>query len=181
MTRVGTAAERVRWTAELVDEGVLKPVAVEGLRGVRYMLAKEAGILEAAAHSSDEPAGVSFIAPLDPMVWDRRLLRELWGFDYLWEIYTPAQKRKWGYYVLPVLYGDRFVGRIEPRYERKTRTLNVIGMSFDDGVKAFEDQRFLPALAECMEAYRTFVGATRMAWPRTRAAREVATAVRNLG
>ena len=51
-------------------------------------------------------------------MWDRRLLRELWDFDYIWEVYVPEAKRRWGYYVLPILFGDRLVGRIEPRLDR---------------------------------------------------------------
>ena len=180
--RVGKVAERVRWTAELVEEGVLLPLAVDGLRGIRYILAEEESILDAAADAADQPPpGVSFVAPLDPLVWDRRLLRELWGFDYMWEIYVPEAKRRWGYYVLPILYGDRFAGRIEPRYERSTRTLHIIGISFEDRHAAMEDPRFLPALGEAVEAYRTFVGAHRLTWPRSRPGRDVGSAIRRLG
>ena len=178
---LGKAAERVRWTAELCEKGVLLPLAVEGLSGIRYMLAEEKPILDAAEHPADQPSpGLSFIAPLDPLVWDRRLLRDLWGFDWRWEIYTPKAKRRWGYYVLPILYGDEFAGRIEPRYERSSRTLRILGITFEDGDAAMEDPRFLPALAEAVEAYRVFVGADRLTWPRTRLGREVGAALRRL-
>jgi uncharacterized protein YcaQ len=56
---------------------------------------------------------VVFVAPLDPFMWDRKMIAQLFGFDYTWEIYTPLAKRKWGYYVLPVLHGDRLVARVE--------------------------------------------------------------------
>ena len=182
MYSVGNAADRVRWTAELVEEGVLLPLAVDGLRGTRYILAEERRILEAAANPSDQPPpGVTFVAPLDGLLWDRRLLRELWGLEYLWEIYVPEAKRRWGYYVLPILYGDRFVGRIEPRYERSTRTLRIVGISFEDHQAAMEDPRFLPALDEALEAYRTFVGADSVTWPRSGPGRDVGSAIRRLG
>lgn len=182
MARAGKAAERARWTAELVDEGVLLPVAVDGLRGTRYILAEERRILDAAAkRDAQPPPSVSFIAPLDGLVWDRRLLRELWGFDWRWEIYFPESERRWGYYVLPILYGDRFVGRIEPRYERTNRTLRIIGISFEDRDAARGDPRFLPALAEALEAYRTFVGADRLTWPPSRVGRDLGSALRRLG
>ena len=182
MYSAGTAAERVRWTAELVEEGVLLPLAVDGLRGIRYMLAEERSILDSAADASDQPPpGVSFVAPLDPLLWDRRLLRDLWGFDYLWEIYMPEAKRRWGYYVLPILYGHGFAGRIEPRYERSTRTLRIIGISFEDGAAAMEDPRFIPALAEAVEAYRTFVGADTLAWPSSGPGRDVGRAIGRVG
>ena len=67
----------------------------------------------------DGLSGVTFLAPLDPFVWDRDFLRRLYDFDYVWEVYVPERKRRWGYYVLPVLFGDRLVGRIEPRIDRK--------------------------------------------------------------
>lgn len=63
--------------------------------------------------SADLKPRMTFIAPLDPINWDKSLVLALWDFQYAWEIYTPAVKRKYGYYVLPILYGDRFVGRIE--------------------------------------------------------------------
>ncbi len=180
--RVGKVAERTRWTAELVEEDVLLPLAVDGLRGIRYILAEERSILDAAADPVGQPPpGISFVAPLDPLVWDRPVLRELWGFDWMWEIYVPEARRRWGYYVLPILYGDRFAGRIEPRYERSTRTLRIIGISFEDRHAAMEDPRFLPALAEAVEAYRTFVGADQLTWPRSRPGRDVGSAIRRLG
>ena len=77
--------------------------------------------------------GVAFLAPLDPLVWDRDLLRSLFDFDYVWEVYVPAAKRRWGYYVLPILFGDRLVGRIEPRIERASGALRILGLWWEDG------------------------------------------------
>jgi uncharacterized protein YcaQ len=68
------------------------------------------------------------------MLWDRKLIRALWDFRYSWEIYTPAAKRQYGYYVLPMLYGDRFIGRIEPKADRKARTLTVSNIWLEPGV-----------------------------------------------
>lgn len=181
MYGTGTAAERVRRTAELVERGELLPVEVEGLKGTRYLLAEEEPILEAASDAAASgPPGVSFLAPLDPLIWDRRMLRELFGFDYLWEVYVPEAKRRWGYYVLPMLFGGRLVGRIEPRLDRKTGTLGIIGIWFEPGFEPLEDPGFIAALREAVEAYRLFVGATRVSWPRTRPGRDVAGALRRL-
>ena len=87
-------------------------------------LAEECRAARAASVGRGRPSrtrrGVAFLAPLDPLVWDRDLLRSLWDFDYVWEVYVPAAKRRWGYYVLPLLWGDRFVGRIEPRIDRQS-------------------------------------------------------------
>ena len=78
---------------------------------------------------------MSFIAPLDPLLWDKALILSLWDFRYSWEIYTPASKRKYGYYVLPMLYGSRFIGRIEPKADRKTGTLTIRNVWFEPGVR----------------------------------------------
>lgn len=75
------------------------------------------------------------MAPLDNLLWDRNLIRMIFDFDYKWEIYTPVEKRKYGHYVLPILYGDRLIGRIEAPYDRKEKQLNVkiSGMSRESG------------------------------------------------
>ena len=180
MYSAGSGPERAQRTARLVEDGELLPIEIENLKGTRYMIASEEPILESTADPATLSPGVSFLAPLDPLVWDRRQLRDLWDFDYLWEVYVPEAKRKWGYYVLPILFGDRFVGRIEPRLDRKTKTLNILGIWFQDGFEPTDEPRFIPALRDAVEAYRSFVGADRVAWPRTRVAREISGALRRV-
>jgi uncharacterized protein YcaQ len=180
-TGTGYAADRARLRAALVDAGILVEVGVEGLRDPRYVLAEELPILRAAAEPAPdgEPApSVTFLAPLDPIVWDRRLLRNLFGFEYRWEIYVPESRRRHGYYVLPVLFGDRIVGRIEPRLERRTRSLRIAGVWFESGFAPMEAPGFVPALQECLAAYSAFVGARRVTWPRTRPGHDLAGALR---
>jgi len=182
MYSAGSGVERVARTARLVESGELLPVEVEGLKRVQYIIAVEEPILEATATAGSlPPPAVSFLAPLDPLVWDRRMLRTLWGFDYLWEVYVPEAKRKWGYYVLPMLFGDRFAGRIEPRIDRKAKTLNILGIWFETGFAPMEEPGFLLALRDALEAYRSFVGATKVTWPRTRTGREIGAALRRIG
>ena len=173
----GSAVERTRRTAELVEAGALLPIEVEGLKGTAYAPAEERPILEAAA-TAEPPAAVTFLAPLDPFVWDRRLLRELFGFDYLWEVYVPAAKRRWGYYVLPMLFGDRLVGRIEPRRDKASQDLRILNIWFEDGFGPMEEPDLVPALAEALRAYHAFVGGRRVVWPRSRLGRQLAGAMR---
>lgn len=168
----GYAAERKRLTASLVEEGVLIPAEVEGVREVRHVLAEERGLVEETrSPAASTPGGVTLVAPLDPLMWDRRLVRTLFGFEYTWEVYTPQHKRRHGYYVLPLLFGDRLVGRIEPRPDRAKRVLRILGVWFEPGFEPLEEDGFLRALADALADYTGFVGASRVVWPRTRLGR----------
>jgi uncharacterized protein YcaQ len=179
------AAARKILHAELVESASLIPVAVEGVRGLRYVPVEDLERLERAQREvaarwspGGEPAGVAFLAPLDPLAWDRDLLRSLFGFDYLWEVYVPAAKRRWGYYVLPILYGDRLVGRIEPRIERRADTLRIANLWWEDGFDPLAEAGFVEAFAAAIEAHRGFGGVTRVAWPRAARHRDLIRRVR---
>jgi hypothetical protein len=159
---------------DLVESGHLIPARVEGVRVLRHVVADELPRLrqaEAEVARGLPPGGVApgvaFLGPLDPLVWDREFLRSLYGFDYVWEVYVPAAKRRWGYYVLPVLYGDRLVGRIELRADRKAGALQVLGAWWETGFDPLDDEAFIDALADALEAHRTFIDMGRIAWPRT--------------
>lgn len=101
------AGPRAARIAELVEDGRLVPVNVEGMKA--HASPEFLALLE---KPSIEPRAV-FVAPLDPLLWDRKMVGHVFDFDYVWEIYTPEAKRRWGYYVLPVLYGDELVARAE--------------------------------------------------------------------
>jgi hypothetical protein len=177
-----TASERYARHAELVEAGTIVPIEVEGERDTRFVLGSELHELEDAARSvaAGEPAslGVAFIAPLDPLVWDRGLLRTLFHFDYVWEVYVPAAKRRWGYYVLPILAGDRFVGRIEPRFDRKADTLRIIHVWWEDGIEPLGEPWLVEGLVDAIVAHARFGGVARVSWPRIVRHRAVGAAVR---
>ena len=177
-----TAADRHSLRVDLVDAGALVPVEVEGVRGTRFILGEEIAALEEAARSvaAGEPAGpgVTFLAPLDPFVWDRDLLRSLFDFDYVWEVYVPAAKRRWGYYVLPMLAGDRLIGRIEPRIERKTGTLRIIDLWWEAGIDPPASPGLVEGLVDALLAHARFAGVQSIAWPRVARHRAVGAAVR---
>ncbi len=120
----------------LQAQGRIQAVQVEGIRGPMYLLAEDMPLLEEVLSSTvDTQPRMEFLAPLDPMLWDRKLVETLWGFQYSWEIYTPAAKRKYGYYVLPILYGQNFVGRIEAAADRKDDTLVVKNIWLEPDVR----------------------------------------------
>ena len=99
----------IRHTAitELVATNELAQVDIEGVKG--HATPEFLALLDSPALESR----VVFIAPLDQFMWDRKMISHLFDFEYVWEVYVPEVKRKWGYYVLPVLYGDKLVGRVE--------------------------------------------------------------------
>jgi uncharacterized protein len=181
----GAIPSRGALRVELVESGALVPVSVEGIRGDRFILAEDAPLMaqaereiEAGGGPGGRSAGVAFLAPLDPFVWDRDLLRRLFGFDYLWEVYVPAAKRRYGYYVLPVLFGDRLVGRIEPRIDRRAKSLRVLGLLWEPGFDPLAEHGFVEAFAEALEAHREFAEARRVVFPRTAVHRPLIRALR---
>ena len=165
---IGKAPLRTELRAELLDRGEIVAVTVERMRGERYVVGDELPLLaqaerELAAESAgadarpgDGPRGVSFIAPLDPLMWDRAALAPLYDFDYRWEVYTPAAKRRWGYYVLPILFGDRLVGRIEPRIDRAAKAVRILGLNWEPGFEAMETPGFVEAFSAALNAYLAF-------------------------
>jgi uncharacterized protein YcaQ len=152
---------RTQLREELVAAGDLVPVEVEGMRGSRFVLHEEVGLLESPP---EPPAAVAFLAPLDPFMWDRDLLRPLYGFDYVWEVYVPEPKRRWGYYVLPILFRDRLVGRIEPRIDRAGGRVQVLGTWWESGFEPRRAEGFVDAMRAALRAYLGFAGATRIEW-----------------
>jgi uncharacterized protein len=183
--RIEGAIRRSELLDELVEDGRIMHVSVEGVRGERFVAADEVAILDeaeaelaAARPPGGVDPGVAFLAPLDPFVWDRRLLVPLFGFDYIWEVYVPPKKRRWGYYVLPVLFGDRLVGRIEPRFERRAGTLRIAGLWWENAFDPLAHPRFVAAFGEALEAHRRFGDAARITYPRAVRHRPFVTAVR---
>ena len=130
-----TAQQREESFERLERSGNITGIEVDGIRFPFYVLSADMPMMKAVMNGqADTKQRLEFLAPLDPMLWDRKLIEALWGFRYSWEIYTPAAKRQYGYYVLPIIYGDRFIGRIEPRADRKAGTLTVNGIWLEPGV-----------------------------------------------
>lgn len=134
---------------QLIGEGEIFPVQVDGVRQTLYCRERDRQTLLLAMSEETFAQRCEAIAPLDPMLWDRKLISALFDFSYSWEIYTPQEKRRYGYYVLPLVYGERFVGRAEAVREEKSGTLRVRHIWLEDGVRP--TKKLDAAIQSCMK------------------------------
>jgi uncharacterized protein YcaQ len=122
----------------LADEGLLLRARVEGWKDPVFVHPEHAGLLEAAAQGRLNPTVTTLLSPFDPIVWDRRRALELFGFDYRLECYTPAEKRQYGYFTLPVLRRGQLIGRIDAKAHRAAGIFELKSVVFEPGVRASE-------------------------------------------
>lgn len=153
--------------ARLVTEGKIVQVAMQDDAGTAYFVRAEDFSLLEHLHRGEIPDAwrpletstseeVIFLAPLD-IVSARGRALPLFGFEYLWEVYKPQEKRRWGYYTLPILYQDRLVARADLKLEREARTLVVKGFWLEDHL--MPDDTFLLALTRGFRRLMQCVGA----------------------
>lgn len=117
---------REKTLCRLVESGELTTVNVEGVKGDFYI---NTGDEKYFAPTDNNRAII--IAPLDNLIWDRKIINSVFDFDYSWEVYSPPAKRKYGYYVLPIIIGNKFVGRVEPVLNKARDTLTVKNIWFE--------------------------------------------------
>ena len=157
-----SAAEAQAWCAS--DAGLAYPRALtEAADGSKpkECLADPA-VLGATERELKPPPRLRVISPFDPVIRDRKRLKRLFNFDYRIEVFVPEAQRQYGYYVFPLLEGDRFVGRIDMKRDTKSRTLNVTGLWWEPRVKASK-QRIAKLDAELARIAR-FVDCTEVAF-----------------
>ncbi|MCA9873575.1 MAG: winged helix DNA-binding domain-containing protein, partial [Anaerolineales bacterium] len=155
--------------ALLADDAIIE-VKVAGWRAVHYALAGDAGLLSDLSAGRVPPAWTPqettttdeavFLAPLDP-VSARGRAKVVFGFDYVWEVYKPEHKRRFGYYTLPVLWGDRLVARFDSKLDRATDTFVILGFWLEDEALG-HDEAFAEALARGWARFLRFLGASRL-------------------
>ncbi|MDD3171555.1 MAG: crosslink repair DNA glycosylase YcaQ family protein [Bacilli bacterium] len=127
------AEDRHQIFNELLAENCISEVVVEGIKDSLYIETKDVEIINDIKNNTKFQKRIEFIAPLDGMLWDRNLIEKLFDFYYRWEIYTPESKRKYGYYVLPIIYGTEFIGRIEMVCKREEKILVIKNIWFEEG------------------------------------------------
>ena len=156
------APERTAAFEALLARREILPARVEGVRDALYIRAQDEPALRLAMSDARYTPRCEVIAPLDPLMWDRKLIRALFGFDYTWEIYTPAEKRKFGYYVLPLLWGEGFAGRVEAVADAQAGALRVQSIWLEDGVR--RTKALDAALAGCMKRLARLNGCEGVVW-----------------
>ena len=143
----------------LAAKGRLVPVSIEEMPRQRlYIRRDDLPALAAAAKSYPGRQRAALIAPLDNLMWDLNLVEMLFDFRYAWEVYKPAHKRNYGYYVLPVLYGDRFVARTDLDFDRANRVLTVKNWWWEREVSQSDDI-MLAALSDCLTDFAAYLEA----------------------
>lgn len=151
---------RIRATIlRLAEMGRLVPVTIEGVPRHRYFVRREdLPALKAAERIHPGKPEAALIAPLDNLMWSLSPIEDLFGFHYAWEVYKRPDQRIYGYYVLPVLYGDRFVARMDPEFDRASRIFTIKNWWWEKGVDK-TDQSMLEAIGACLAAFMKYLGA----------------------
>ncbi|HKY78797.1 MAG TPA: crosslink repair DNA glycosylase YcaQ family protein [Anaerolineales bacterium] len=167
----GVPFDRTKQIGEaMLADGEIIEVQVEGWKGIYYALGSDTKLLRDLSAGRVPKAWtpvetttteeVVFLAPLDP-VSARGRAKVLFGFDYVWEVYKPQHQRKFGYYTLPILWGDRLVGRFDSKLDRTTNTFVILGLWLEDKALG-KDQAFAEALAFGFARFVTFLGASKL-------------------
>lgn len=151
------SSERNAAFAKLSEEGKILPVSIAGIEQQLYIRSEYKQLLDEVISGWTFSKRAVILAPLDNLLWDRRLIAELFGFDYKWEVYKPVEERSYGYYVLPVLYGDRFVARFEPGWDKKSNTMLIQNWWWEPGVKINESIK--KQLVKCFMEFKGFLEA----------------------
>jgi uncharacterized protein YcaQ len=135
---------------KLVTRGLVETVAVEGWKVPGYFHAEQGKTVEAAAKGKIPISKTTLLSPFDPLVWDRSRALDLFGFDYKIEVYTPAPKRKYGYFTLPILHNNAIIGRLDPKAHRKDGIFEVKAVHLEPGVEV--NDTLVEALKQVLQA-----------------------------
>ena len=142
---------------ELAEEGALLPARIEGLDEPAYVHPDNERAAETVLSGGLRPSLTTLLSPFDPVVWDRARASELFGFEYRIEVYTPAARRRYGYYSLPILHHGALVGRLDAKAHRKQGLFEVKALHLEPGVPVDEGlvSGLAGALQDCADWHRT--------------------------
>lgn len=150
-TRPGETTQRVE---ALAREGGLLRIEVAGWKEPAYAHPDNAALIDRAAGGRIRPRYTTLLSPFDPLIWDRRRALTTFGFDYRLECYTPAPKRVYGYFTLPILHRGRLIGRLDPKAHRAEGRMEIRSLHLEDGIEPSED--LAGALATSLRAFASW-------------------------
>jgi uncharacterized protein YcaQ len=150
--------ERNAAIKRLTQQGEIVPIHIQETDGQTYYIrCQDLSTLEHIQNNEQPEPGAAFVAPLDNLTWNRDLIRQIFDFDYIWEVYKPKSQRQYGYYVLPVIYGDRFIARVDPAFDKKAKILTLQNWWWEEGVNP--DDAMFSALADCLQHFAAYLEA----------------------
>lgn len=140
---------------QLVAEGQLLTISVDGIRGNAFVHPENVDLVNLAVAAS--PTRTTLLSPFDPVVWDRRRSEELFDFFYRIECYTPAEKRQFGYFSLPILYRGMLVGRLDAKAHRKDRVFEIRELHLEPSIEVTDDlaDGIARAIRDCADWHNT--------------------------
>jgi len=154
------SAQRNAAFKRLLAEGEIVEVSVEGIEPSFFLRTEDEALLAQIQEYALEQPQAAIVAPLDNLIWDRRLVEALFDFHYHWEVYKPVAEREFGYYVLPILYNDSFVARFEPGKDRQSGALIIKNWWWEPGVSQTAEMR--DAIARCFQRFLIYLSAVRI-------------------
>lgn len=142
---------------QLAAEGLLVRASVAGWKDPAYIHPANLGLAEQVVAGALAPTRTTLLSPFDPVVWDRERALELYDFFYRIEVYTPAERRTYGYFTLPILHRGRVVGRLDPKAHRDQGLFEVKGVHLEPGVPLSDElvDGLAGAIADCARWHRT--------------------------
>jgi uncharacterized protein YcaQ len=156
------ASQRKTIIDKMVEDDELRPVKIEGIKHTYYVLDALSSFLENSDATISEK--VLFLAPLDNLLWNRRMVSEIFDFHYSWEVYKIPEKRIYGYYVMPILQGTEFIGRLDPKLDRQNKTMIVNSLLLE---KKDVSKNVVIELAAALQRFLTFHGVGQVTIERT--------------
>jgi uncharacterized protein len=169
-----TADERRMAVQQRLESGQVVPLELDGMKKSYFVLSEDVDELMNYQSADGDTSkllwsqqDVHFLPPLDNLLWRRSRIEEFFDFSYTWEVYTPAIKRQFGYYAMPILVGDQFIGRMDPRLDRSNARLDIVLLQIEPHIrwsKALQ-KRLLRALEGFAQRHGATLGTIRQVMP----------------
>lgn len=149
------STERNKAIDSLLDKNEIILIKIENIKDSFYISSKYLYLIKEIETKINIKNSACIIAPLDNLLWDRKMVKKIFNFDYKWEVFIPKNERKYGYYVLPILYNDQFIARFEPLKDKKNKKLIIKNWWWESDVKVTEKMK--KDLVNCMKDFTLYL------------------------